>query len=489
MQILEFAYLKRNVFKMNLTNVKLLKKTLFIVDFLIIFVICFAVINLSGTDNLIYPVCFFECVLIFFFGMFDMYSFKRKRTDEDVVSVFLSVIITIVLYLAADILFIHAENGIINSLIISLCCLLFISVWRAVFDSWYIKSVNKRKTLIIESKSRPSRLARKIKYSFANTENVMYYLIDEDNEDDMKLIYSQIDSDCDDIILLDGLSENIKGSIMNYAICRNKKVGITETFSKAAILNGVIKLYQDTPIISVSPISIGKVQLFVKRTFDIVFSIVGIILSSPFLAVCAIAIKAESEGPVIYKQERYTIGKKVFNCYKFRTMRTDAEKNGAQLASKNDPRLTRVGKFIRKTRLDELPQLFNVLEGDMSFVGPRPERPVFADEFCKNVTNYSMRYTIKAGITGYAQVYGNYSSRASDKVLLDLIYALNYSLLLDIKLILLTVRQVFIHESAEGCDAEFDEEMDRYEREILRRNNLKDEFNNNEKDFDYNCRL
>lgn len=471
------------------TNVKFLKKVLFVVDFLIILISCFAVITLSKADNLFYNLCFFECVLIFFFAMFDMYSFKRRRADEDIVSVCLSVFIVFVLYCIVNFILGNFKDNILNGLVISASSILFISIWRYIFDKLYIKSINNRKILIIESKDRPSRLARKIKYSFKNTDNITYYLIDENNKDDIDFIYSRIGGECDEVIILDGLSEAFKEDLMNYSLCNNKKISITETFTKAALHNGSIKMYQDTPMVSLAPITINKAQLAIKRAFDIVFSLAGIIIASPFMAVCAIAIKADSEGPVIYKQERYTVGKKVFNCYKFRTMRQDAEKNGAQLETKNDPRLTRVGKIIRKNRLDELPQLFNVLMGDMSFVGPRPERPIFADDYCRYVKNYSMRYKIKAGITGYAQVYGNYSSRASDKVLLDLIYAINYSLLLDIKLILLTVRQIFIHESAEGCDDEFHGEMDRYEREIIRRNNLKSEVCNNEKDLNYNSRL
>lgn len=471
------------------TNVKFLKKVLNVVDFLIILISSFSVLTLSKSDNLFYHLCFFECGLIFFFAMFDMYSFKRNQANEDVVSVCLSGIIVFILYCIVTLILGIFKDNILNGFVISASSVLFISIWRYIFDKLYIKSINNRKILIIESKDRPSRLARKIKYSFENSDNIKYYLIDENSNDDIDFVYSIIGGECDEVIILEGLSENFKEELMNYALCNNKNISITETFTRESLHNGHIKMYQDTPMVSSEPITINKAQLALKRAFDIVFSLAGIIIASPFMAVCAIAIKAESEGPVIYKQERYTIGKKVFNCYKFRTMRQDAEKDGAQLATKNDTRLTRVGKIIRKTRLDELPQLFNVLMGDMSFVGPRPERPVFADDYCRDVKNYSMRYSIKAGITGYAQVYGNYSSRASDKILLDLIYALNYSLLLDIKLILLTVRQVFIHESAEGCDEEFHSEMDRHERETIRRNNLKGDIYDNEKDLDYNSRL
>ena len=294
------------------TNVKFLKKVLFIVDFLIILISCFAVINFTKADNLFYNLCFFECGFIFFFEMFDMYSFKRKQPREDVVSVCLSGIIVLVLYCIVTLILGNFKDNISNGLIISASSILFISIWRYIFDKIYIESINSRKTLIIESKDRPSRLARKIKYSFNNTDNITYYLIDENSKDDIDFIYSCIGGECDEVIILDGLSENFKEELMNYALCNNKRISITETFTKASLYNGYIKMYQDTPMVSSAPITINKAQLALKRVFDIVFSLVGIVISSPFLAVCAIAIKLDSEGPVIYKQERYTIGKKVF---------------------------------------------------------------------------------------------------------------------------------------------------------------------------------
>ena len=150
-------------------------------------------------------------------------------------------------------------------------------------------------------------------------------------------------------------------------------------------------------------------------------------------------------------------------------MYTDAEKNGAQLATEDDPRITRVGKFLRATRLDELPQLYNILFGHMSVVGPRPERPIFADRFSEDVGNYDTRYFVKAGLTGYAQVYGKYNTRASDKILMDLIYITNYSFLLDIKLIILTTKTMFVKSATEGLNEENDKMLSSEEKEEQRR--------------------
>ena len=171
------------------------------------------------------------------------------------------------------------------------------------------------------------------------------------------------------------------------------------------------------------------------------------------MLVVAAAIKLEDGGPVFYKQDRLTRGGREFKILKFRSMIVDAEKYaGAVLASGDDPRITKVGKVIRATRLDELPQLLNILKGDMSIVGPRPERKCLADEITKEVPEFPYRLKVRGGLTGYAQIFGKYNTSAYDKLRLDLIYIENYSLLLDIKLIILTLRIIFSKESTEGID-------------------------------------
>ena len=193
---------------------------------------------------------------------------------------------------------------------------------------------------------------------------------------------------------------------------------------------------------------------FFKREFDLIAATVGLALLSPIFLICAVAIKRDTPGPVFYKQERYTINKKKFNIIKFRTMVKDAEKMGIKLATENDSRITKVGKILRACRLDELPQLINIIKGEMSIVGPRPERPIYADEYSRMVKNYDVRYLVKAGLTGYAQIYGRYNTKVSDKVLLDSIYIYTFSAWLDIKLIVLTIMIMFTKESTEGVDEE-----------------------------------
>jgi exopolysaccharide biosynthesis polyprenyl glycosylphosphotransferase len=189
---------------------------------------------------------------------------------------------------------------------------------------------------------------------------------------------------------------------------------------------------------------------FRKRLSDIVASLVLLILTAPIMLVTMIAIRLESPGPVIYRQPRVGLGGRIFMCLKFRSMCMDAEGDGvARWAQKSDPRITRVGAFIRKTRIDELPQLFSVLSGQMSLVGPRPERPTFVDQLKTSIPFYELRHSVKPGITGWAQVryhYGGSLEDARRKHQFDLYYVKNNSLLLDILVLLETVSVVLFHE-------------------------------------------
>ncbi len=208
----------------------------------------------------------------------------------------------------------------------------------------------------------------------------------------------------------------------------------------------------DTPLLQCNTFGPTQFEKIVKRCFDIVFSLLLLIVTSPLMLLVAIAIKCEDGGPVLYKQVRLTRHKRQFNIYKFRSMRVDAEKNGVQFAKAHDDRITKVGRFIRACRLDELPQLFNILKGDMSVVGPRPERPEIQNEILKELPEFDYRLKVKAGLTGFAQVYGKYNTKLKDKLLFDLIYIENYSLFLDLKIMFLTFKILFSKDSTEGYD-------------------------------------
>ena len=207
----------------------------------------------------------------------------------------------------------------------------------------------------------------------------------------------------------------------------------------------------DTPLLLSRNEDLKIEQLFAKRMMDVVCSFFGLLISSPFFLIIAFLIKATDRGSVFYKQIRLTRNGKEFEIYKFRTMIQDAEKDGhARLASEHDDRILPVGRFLRATRLDELPQLINVLKGEMSMVGPRPERPELAAEIEKELPEFPYRLKVKAGLTGYAQIYGKYNTTAYDKLKLDLTYIRKYSFFLDLKLMIMTPKIMLMKESTEG---------------------------------------
>ena len=189
-----------------------------------------------------------------------------------------------------------------------------------------------------------------------------------------------------------------------------------------------------------------------KRTFDLIASSLGLLLLSPLFLMLAIWIKIDSEGPVFYRQVRVGKGNRDFRLFKFRSMRVGSDRKGLITVGGRDPRVTRSGYYIRKYKLDELPQLINVFTGDMSLVGPRPERDVIMQEYEQEIPEFHYRLKVKAGLTGYAQVYGKYNTTPYDKLKLDLFYIENYSFLLDIKLLFMTVKIFFQKEVSEGVD-------------------------------------
>ena len=207
----------------------------------------------------------------------------------------------------------------------------------------------------------------------------------------------------------------------------------------------------DSPLLLSRNGGLSIEQEFMKRTMDVVLSFAAAVITLPFFAVIGAAIKLTDGGPVFYKQVRLTKDRKEFEIYKFRTMIQNAEaESGARLAWEKDPRILPVGRFLRATRLDELPQIYNILKGDMSIVGPRPERPELAAEIEAEIPEFRYRLKVKAGLTGYAQVYGKYNTTSYDKLKLDLTYIRNYSILLDLKLIIMTPKIMFMKESTEG---------------------------------------
>ena len=206
------------------------------------------------------------------------------------------------------------------------------------------------------------------------------------------------------------------------------------------------------PMMAVQRYNPSPEYLILKRAYDIALSLVALVLFAPIMAVVAAAIKATDGGDIFYRQARLTKDGKVFQVLKFRSMRMDAEKDGvARLSTgENDPRVTKVGHFIRAVRFDELPQLLNILKGDMAIVGPRPERPAISAQYAQAMPEWNLRLQAKCGLTGYAQVYGQYNTTPYDKLLLDLMYIAKPSLFEDFKIIFATVKILFMKESTAG---------------------------------------
>lgn len=254
-------------------------------------------------------------------------------------------------------------------------------------------------------------------------------------------------------LILNDVPAEMRNDILKYAFGKNKMIFMVPKITDI-IMKGTAEISSfDTPLVKVRNEGLLPLEGFVKGAFDVVLSSLLLLLLSPAFLIITLLIKAEDGGPVFYRQKRLTLNDRIFEILKFRSMVADAEKlTGAVLAEKDDPRITRVGRVLRACRLDELPQLINIFLGDMSFVGPRPERPELAADIIKDTPEFAFRTKVKGGLTGYAQVYGKYSTTNYDKLRLDLIYIENYSLLLDLKLLFMTPQILFRREASEGVE-------------------------------------
>ena len=270
--------------------------------------------------------------------------------------------------------------------------------------------------------------------------------------EDLNVIKARIDGY--ESILISDIPAERRNDIVKYCYKIGKRVYMLPKISDIIVRSGSDVHVGDTQIFLLKNFGLSAEQKFFKRIFDLIVSGLMIALLSWVMVIVAICIYCEDKGPVFYKQERLTRDAKPFMIIKFRSMRTDAEKMGAQLSQKDDPRVTKVGKILRVSHLDELPQLFNVFKGEMSMVGPRPERPSIMKEYMESVPEFGYRLKVKGGITGYAQVFGKYNTTPYNKLRLDLIYIQNYSLWLDIKCFISTLKIVFRKETSEGIDAD-----------------------------------
>lgn len=254
-------------------------------------------------------------------------------------------------------------------------------------------------------------------------------------------------------VLIGDIAAEKRNEILKYCYGNGIRAYVMPKISDIILMGGDKIHVFDTPFLLSKGYSLSFDQRFWKRCLDLLITVLLFVVASPFMLLTALAIKIGDGGPVLYRQTRCTQENKEFSILKFRSMIVDAERDGeAVLAKEHDARITPVGKVIRATRLDELPQLFNVLKGDMSLVGPRPERPEIIAQYEEEMPEFEFRTRVKAGLTGFAQIYGKYNTVPYDKLKLDLFYIENYSLWMDVKLILMTVKTMLKKDATEGID-------------------------------------
>lgn len=326
--------------------------------------------------------------------------------------------------------------------------LLIAALWTFFCNTVYRKVFPPRKMLLIHGERDIEDIlnkfaSRKDKYRIEKTMDV--------REGAMKL-EQEIEKGYGAVVLWD-ISTEDRNRLLKFCYSRSIRVYTMPKIPDVLIKGSEQLQLFDTPIFLTREYALTVEQRAAKRMIDIVCALILLLIASPFMVVTALMIKCYDKGPVLYKQIRCTRDGKKFEILKFRSMRVDAEKDGvARLAAKNDSRITPIGKFIRAVRIDELPQLLNILKGDMSFIGPRPERPEIIRQYVEDMPEFVFRMKVKAGLAGYAQVYGKYNTTPYDKLKLDLSYIENYSVWLDLKLMLLTLKILIRPESTEGVD-------------------------------------
>ncbi len=327
--------------------------------------------------------------------------------------------------------------------------IVWIGLWTAISQGLYSFLFPPRDMLLI-SGGRPTEdieakfASRPDKYKICRIMNI---------NEGIDAICEEILNRYDAVVLWD-LPMSERNKILKFCYGKSIRVYLMPKIPDV-LIKGMTEMHIfDTPIYLTREYALTVEESIVKRIVDIVCSLLLIVITSPIMLLTAIFIKCYDWGPVLYKQIRCTQDSKEFKILKFRSMKVDAEKDGkARLASKNDDRITPIGKFIRACRIDELPQLFNILKGEMSFIGPRPERPEIIAQYIEDMPEFIFRTKVKAGLAGYAQVYGKYNTTPYDKLKLDLAYIENYSIWLDFKLMLLTLKIVLKPESTEGVDS------------------------------------
>ena len=421
-----------------------------LIDILIVSIAFMLIIFISNPSNeFIYRILNIRKIIyapiitiVIVFSFLDMYKDTHKRYTEIV----FSSIFACILGFLSFFIFINLRNWHLSHISISfymifLILLCFVILERLLIE-YIVRKISIKGKLLIVGREKD---IYKISYDLISNKLSNYsveglFIIDKGINQIEKHI-----KNADKIVLLANLTQHDRSIIMSLCQKNIKEVFLIPELYDISIMKPRLTQIDNTPYLYLGNIGLLKFERDIKRIMDICISVIGIILFTPLMLACALLIKCTSKGKVFFRQERITINSKVFNIIKFRTMIENAEKNtGAVLTKANDSRVTKIGSFMRKTRLDEIPQFFNVLIGDMSIIGPRPERPIFVNQFKNEIPLYSKRHTVKAGISGLAQIMGKYSTTARDKLRYDLIYIRSYSIILDIKILFLTVKTALL---------------------------------------------
>lgn len=400
------------------------------------------------------------CLIAFY--MFDLYSnWKRKSLHHLLYTIFLSLLLVMVLTMSLT--YMGKGFSFPRSVILFATFLQIIVLGLSRWLMWQIdrKKHGSKKVLIIgDTIENGLSLAEKCMNHSKGWFVIQGFLPAHSK----RLLHKKM-AEVDVVLLGASLNREEKAEIISLCVKHEKEVLVVPEIVELLAMESELQQIDDLLVLSIQPPRFIPSKLLIKRSFDIGISAFMLLLFSPVMILLYVLIKLTSPGPAIFKQERLGEGGKAYMIYKFRSMVVDAEKiTGPVLATDRDPRITPLGKFMRSTRLDEIPQLFNVLNGDMSLVGPRPERPFFIQQFQESIPDYSYRLSVKPGITGLAQVLANYSTKVEDKLRFDILYVKSYSFVLDIKILLQTIRVVLQREQATGVKRENEE----HKKKLLR---------------------
>ena len=396
-------------------------------------------------------VLIYGILLAFFMGTYGGFKIGYLRNGNLIYSQIMAVLFTnVVTYMQIAVIDRRLVNP-IYLLPMTVGEITFIVIWTLIFQAIYRSLFPPRRMLFVEGDRKDYHLidkmnAREDKYQICE---VISY------KKGMEVIKKHMEQY--DAVVIGDMPSHERNLLLKHCYISGIRSYSVPKISDVLLRTSDEMNLFDTPLMLSRNIGLSIEQEWIKRAEDVVMAILLLILFSPVFLIAAVGIKCTDHGPVFYKQERLTRDSKRFMIYKFRTMVVDAEKmSGPVLASEKDPRVLPIGRFLRATRMDELPQILNILKGDMSVVGPRPERPEMAAEIERTIPEFSYRLKVKAGLTGFAQVYGKYNTTFYDKLKLDLMYIRKYSLLLDLKLILMTPKIMFLKESSEGVSLELE---------------------------------